>query len=158
MTFTDLKMFSRHIEVEHVPLCSTCNIRFKSQDALANHIKTDHMREVNYHCTVCNFTSTVKQDLKEHINSQHESCCTCECVCADKEKLKEHLIQSEHGYKCDKCTSRENSQVLITGHMDNTHSNTNSNESEENFANAANQDAITTKIDNKGVSLSLIHI
>ena len=53
-------------------LCELCDYTFSLKSNLKKHILSDHEGNNPFNCEVCDYRSSRKGDLKKHISSVHE--------------------------------------------------------------------------------------
>jgi len=104
--------------------CSVCNIKKKSRQVLAQHIKAEH-EGIRYSCPEeeCNYSSKQKGTLKVHIDVVHRGikheCEKCDFKAGQITNLRLHMMK-KHGlqpFTCDQCAFRCYSSDKMKNHM-----------------------------------------
>ena len=88
-----------------------------------------HEKAKTFKCVICDYSCSLKANLKRHIESVHEErrtfkCDICDCRYSQKFDLKRH-VQSVHEerkpFKCDICESRYSEKGDLRRHVQSVH-------------------------------------
>ena len=123
--FTRARSLRLHTEIHRTErnyLCDECGKAFKSQIRLNAHRKVH--REKLFHCSQCDFKSSVNTAIHVHRQQHRDGCVLCH-VCGsaytDKSTLKKHMqVHSlDRPYSCafDGCTWRFKTQAMCKAHL-----------------------------------------
>ena len=96
----------KHISTSHSFECNYCEVIERTQDALTNHIDSNHVGnndEDNYECEVCDFEGTSQIIMVEHV-----------ILCHTKKS-------DDNKFDCENCDSRFDSKNSDLEHFKSTH-------------------------------------
>ncbi len=51
--------------------CEICNLKFKSQEELMQHLQITHYKDLPYDCKECNMNFSNMEDMRVHLQKQH---------------------------------------------------------------------------------------
>ena len=104
---------NKHIQEVHdgkysCPICSKC---FSRANRLKDHVTVVHEKQKLYQCSICNFKTGLRQNMKSHINGSHKGldvemiylgdknhkCYNCDFSTGLKEELKNHIHEVHYG-------------------------------------------------------------
>lgn len=91
--------------------CTQCQTNFAAQPEFESHMNGQYcMYSSGSKCTICNFTATCKEALKQHDNENHKfgtkwKCNQCDKMYAKKYNLQLHIKQTHDGKKPFQCTN-----------------------------------------------------
>lgn len=60
-----------HLKERREHKCHICEFKSTRKSNLAQHIKSVHERVKDHHCWLCGFTSTRKRNVEKHVMSMH---------------------------------------------------------------------------------------
>ena len=114
--------------------CTTCEVKFASTFDLSIHNQEEHQADKAkdlFICPICNFFTTTKTSIKEHIKKKHETfkvpCPECNRL-INEDKLNAHMANAhsdkvEKKYKCthEDCEFQSNSATSLNTHIKTKH-------------------------------------
>ena len=122
--------------------CHICDYVTKWNTQYHSHMRDKHaiyknatknskceLKNSNFQCSSCEYSSSYKGNLNEHINRVHGgskfNCSICDFVTKSKQYLKAHEDVQHNGktFECDKCTHKATSKSNLRVHQDLKHSN-----------------------------------
>lgn len=91
--------------------CTECGQITANKTDLEIHVQKCHVREVQFHCQTCDFSSPSRRDLEEHLHSnQHQqttpvlSCQCCPFISLNETSLRDHMKEKHGmGFYCTSC-------------------------------------------------------
>ena len=120
-----LETFSFHdcdANFKSIRKCKICNMTIYSSTEFEEHLKLVHSEEpekisfldktiLHFQCPKCEFTATIRSNMKRHINRFHslntETCDICGHISKSKSALSDHIKQKHYApegqTKCEKC-------------------------------------------------------
>ena len=112
-------------------MCSLCEKDLESSKEYKIHMKTHSYRQIQYQCTMCNFSEYSEIGIEVHVGREHGDnfeCGLCEYIAEDLENLDLHLLTCEV-YKCNKCGNifknlQDLKQHFLTEHENEKHKTT----------------------------------
>ena len=126
-------VLKRHNNFEHNGIgypCSECHYKAKSATSLKDHLHHVHYKLKEFTCEHCPFKTTYRDNMKTHIQGQHEgvkySCNQCDYKCTAKGMLLKHnklKHLSLEFKKCDECDYQSVLQGRVNFHKRTVHSN-----------------------------------
>ena len=124
--FSDKNSLKYHIKSQHENKKSTCHICGKtmapSKERLKRHIERVHSAGPSFFCDQCDYSTTVKRALKNHIDSQHDptrhTCKDCGKTFGHKVTLAHHIDDKHLGksWVCEKCGFPAKSRAQLYKH------------------------------------------
>ncbi|XP_053687989.1 zinc finger protein 141-like [Sabethes cyaneus] len=120
----------KHFENVHKPhVCDICGIQFATQSGLSTH-KKRHLNLLDHCCEYCGHRANTKQDLRHHVNIQHNAdyifpCEICGLQFKRKSIMKEHMEThaNERKYKCTRCDKSFIKSATLKRHRKTVHEN-----------------------------------
>ena len=95
--------------------CDECNASYSVRKSLLNHKRLKHGNPQEFACQYCVYTSTKKDNLEQHVRSQHEKikeiCETCRKGFSDRSNLNRH-VRIFHG-EAVQGTKRKATEPLV---------------------------------------------
>ena len=107
--------YKTHRETVHKELLKTfkcthlgCELSFKTEGVLNEHVKTTHLGVKDFHCELCGKMFTSKVNLRVHIETIHEKrkdhkCPQCNKEFGQRSSLKTHIDMVHKGIRKHKC-------------------------------------------------------
>ncbi|XP_058461901.1 zinc finger protein 431-like [Malaya genurostris] len=126
--FKTARLCNNHYNQVHKPfVCETCGSRFPGLCALSRH-RERHLNEKKYRCDYCGKGHNTSDDLRLHINIQHNAAYLFPCdVCGLEFKRKDILnshqkIHSDaKDYQCDVCDKQFKKVCSLNRHRKTVH-------------------------------------
>lgn len=116
--FRSIEALKDHVEKNHSKavaanlsrmrfVCNVCGILYKNKSNVMNHQLT-HATVKTVHCSVCDFSCYIKQQLKVHVNTHNKpfACDICQKVFAQRAQLNVHMNGVHYNrrpYPCSSC-------------------------------------------------------
>ena len=110
-------------------LCDECGFIAKFGGNLAEHRKKDHVNERSHKCSDCEYSSNVKCNLRQHVESKHSGvryeCQECEYKATTQGNLKVHSrikhsskssTKGKKKFSCTKCEFSSNVKCNLQAH------------------------------------------
>ena len=128
-----------HIEQKHIGIelkCYKCDKIYYSKVGYKDHINSHLQNNATEHiCTLCDFITVSKKDLKTHIRLQHNhssiKCKFCDHLTLEGSRMKTHVKIAHVGlrnvpksFKCQECPSRFTTNEFRTKHFKENHKDT----------------------------------
>ena len=96
-------------------MCDECGATYPVRMSLSNHKRLKHGDAKQFNCEHCVYTTTKKENLQQHVRSQHEKvkeiCETCGKSFSDKSNLNKH-VKKFHSENKEEETKRKASDTL----------------------------------------------
>ena len=105
--------------------CNLCEKELESLKEYKLHMKTHSYRQIQYQCTMCNFSEYAEIGIEVHVGREHGEnfeCGLCEYIAEDLEILDVHLLTCEV-YKCNNCGNVLKSLQNLKQHFLDVHGN-----------------------------------
>ncbi|CRK94416.1 CLUMA_CG007923, isoform A [Clunio marinus] len=117
-----------HEESKTKLVCSLCNLTFKRQSSLVDHIKRKHDKIKNFHCDICDYESYTKTEMEYHKLNKHSMnrdhmCDKCGKNFATNRMLYVHVknVHGERRFQCEKCKKDFLNKSRLQRHVERVH-------------------------------------
>ena len=109
-------------------ICPDCGVLFKERKTMLSHFRTKHKNQkVLHHCDYCEYQSTKKGYLRQHIQAIHEGitypCNQCDYKATQQTNLKTHINSQHEGliYPCIQCDFKGSTKNILKIHIQSKH-------------------------------------
>ena len=118
------------VDTDGTYLCNSesCKYKCKSRNGLVRHIKVMHLNLVSYNCKQCSYATKFSQSLTAHVLGVHEkvqhSCQLCDYTSTHKTTIYQHMRRAhgnEEKKKCPECDYKTFSKDRLACHINGKH-------------------------------------
>ena len=107
---------------------ASCKYKCKSRNGLVRHIKVMHLNLVSYSCEQCSYATKFSQSLASHVLGVHEKvkqfCKLCDYTSTHKATIYQHMRKAhgnEEKKKCPECDYKSFSKDMLECHINGKH-------------------------------------
>ena len=95
--------------VKPVFKCKHCEFETTKKEGMANHIIDNHLKTNTILCDYCDFKCSKKSDIAQHSQDVHDI------------EYRESVVENLSMYHCEQCSYETQKKILLTRHMENVH-------------------------------------
>ena len=95
--------------VKPVFKCKHCEFETTKKEGMANHIIDNHLKTNTLLCEYCDFKCSKKSEMVQHCHEIHDI------------EYRESAIEDVNMFRCEQCSYETQKKTLLTKHMENVH-------------------------------------